>query len=226
LVAAVFTGALIACGPGEQPPPNTGGNPTSTSTATTPPTTTAPTTTTTATSTATTPPTTTATATAPTASGTGTATPPPAPMTAIRASQMGAELQQIGLDPKKLPPLNKLEPAKLRKVMNTFTKALGVQCTKCHADDFKAPTPNKKIAAKMWNDFVVGMQMEDGSQLYCDSCHQGKDRYLDHKDKRALSAWMQDNFVNKLKRTDKKNHGCETCHGDPFDGDFLEKWKK
>ena len=48
----------------------------------------------------------------------------------------------------------------------------------------------------------------------------------DKGDKKALSAWMQDNLVAKLKRTDKKDHDCGTCHGENFDGDFLDKWKK
>jgi len=41
----------------------------------------------------------------------------------------------------------------------------------------------------------------------------------------ALSKWMDANFVSKLKRLDKKEHGCETCHGDPFDPKFLAKWQ-
>jgi hypothetical protein len=163
-------------------------------------------------------------ATAPTAAPTAKA--PESAMPALRGSTMSADLQAAGLDPKKLPPLNKLPAAQLRKVMVTFTKALGVPCTKCHTDDFKAPTPMKKVATRMWNEYVVGLQTEDGSALYCDSCHQGKLEYLAKGDKKALSAWMEANFVQKLKRADKKDHGCETCHGEPFDGDFLEKWKK
>ncbi len=152
----------------------------------------------------------------------------PVVMKPIVATTMTAELVAIGLDPKKLPPLEKLEPEKLRKVMKTFTKALGVQCSGCHnAEDFKAPTPHKKIAARMWNDFARGLTMADGSPVYCDSCHQGRMETLDRKDKKVLSAWMQTEFVDKLKRTDKKDHGCETCHGDPFEGQFLSKvWAK
>lgn len=170
----------------------------------------------------------------PPASGAASVAPSAAPpagavvMKPIVATTMTAELTAIGLDPKKLPPIEKLEPEKLRKVMKTFTKALGVQCNGCHnAEDFKAPTPKKKIAARMWNDFARGLTMADGGPVYCDSCHQGRMLSLDHKDKKVLSGWMQAEFVDKLKRTDKKEHGCETCHGDPFEGDFLNKvWAK
>ena len=216
LGAAILSGVAIACGPGaETPPPHTGGTPTASASASA----TAPT----ASASATTAPTTSATA---PATASASAKPAPVPMPVVRTSQMAADLQGVGLDPKKLPTLNKMEPAKLRKVMNTFTKALGVQCTHCHTDDFKAATPNKKIATRMWNEWVVGLQNEDGTLLYCDSCHQGKAKFLDHSDKKALGGWMKTELVQKLKRTDKKDHSCATCHGEDFDGDFLDKWKK
>lgn len=159
--------------------------------------------------------------------GTGAAPPAVGPMGPIKGSSMEADLKALGLDVKKLPPLNKLEPATLRKVMKTFTTSLGVQCKDCHdTNDFRAPTPNKKVAAHMWNDWVRGFAMEDGTPLYCDSCHQGHEKFLDRHDKKALGAWMDANFVSKLKRTDKKENGCETCHGDPFDPNPLDKWEK
>lgn len=176
----------------------------------------------------------------PTASATGTSALPaasgsvaaplhaPVVMKPVVASAMAADLEAIGLDPKKLPPLDKLEPQKLRKVMKTFTKALGVPCSACHeADDFKAATPNKAIATRMWNDYSRGLTLADGGPVYCDSCHQGRMKSLDHGDKRALGKWMQAEFVDKLKRVDGREHGCETCHGDPFEGPFLTTvWAK
>ena len=78
----------------------------------------------------------------------------------------------------------------------------------------------------MWDQWVVGLKLEDNTLLYCDSCHQGHEEFLDRHDKKALSAWMQEQLVAKIKRADKKDHDCGTCHGDPFDGDFLEAWKK
>jgi hypothetical protein len=40
---------------------------------------------------------------------------------------------------------------------------------------------------------------------------------------KALSTWMDDNFVARLKRKDEKEHGCETCHVDT-EMRFLNKW--
>jgi len=166
----------------------------------------------------------------PAPSGTTATTPEPppfhGPMKPIAPSAMEAKLRDIGLDPAALPPLNKLDAKTLRDVMNTFTKALGVQCSHCHEKDFKAPTEKKKIATHMWNDFTRGLALEGGGALYCDSCHGGRAELLDRRDLGALGSWMQDNYVDKMKRADKKDHGCETCHGDPFEGKVLSKlWK-
>lgn len=149
------------------------------------------------------------------------------PMTPLSDTTMAAELQALGLDPRALPPLNKLEPDKLRKVMRTFTKALGMRCGDCHVEaDFAAPTPMKTIATHMWDDYVRPLKMESGAPLYCDSCHHGAAKILDRHDKKALSAWMDANYVGKLDRKDGKDHGCETCHGDPFEGHILAGWTK
>ncbi len=167
----------------------------------------------------------------PTPPGTTATTPEPppsfhGPMKSIAPSAMEAKLRDIGLDPAALPPLNKLDATALRGVMNTFTKALGVQCSHCHEKDFKAPTEKKKIATHMWNDFTRSLALEGGGALYCDSCHGGRAELLDRRDLGALGAWMQDNYVDKMKRADKKDHGCDTCHGDPFEGKVLTKlWK-
>jgi len=139
---------------------------------------------------------------------------------------MATKLREIGVDPGALPPLNKLDAKTLRDVMNTFNKALGVKCSHCHDKDFKAPTANKAIAAHMWNDFTRALSIGDSATLYCDSCHVGRARFLDRRDPHALGAWMQSNYVEQLKRADGKDHGCETCHGDPFEGAILTKrWK-
>lgn len=145
-------------------------------------------------------------------------------MKPIVASTMEAELREIGLDPKALPPLNKMDPAMLRKVMKPFARALGVQCSHCHdTKSFKAPTTNKKIAAHMWNDFTRALAMQDGSALFCDSCHGGKAKFLDRSNIAPLADWMRENYEAKLVRVDKADHGCETCHGDPFEGKIFTK---
>ncbi|HVH48157.1 MAG TPA: cytochrome c3 family protein [Labilithrix sp.] len=152
--------------------------------------------------------------------------PPGGPMKPLAPSSMEAQLRDIGVDPAALPPLNKLDAKTLRDVMNTFTKALGVKCNHCHEKDFKAPTERKKIATHMWNDFTRALAVEGGGALYCDSCHGGRAQFLDRRDLGALGHWMQDNFVDKMKRADKKDHSCDTCHGDPFEGKILTKlWR-
>jgi len=147
-------------------------------------------------------------------------------MKPIAPSAMAPDLQAIGLDPKALPPIDKLEPDKLRKLMKTFTKSLGVVCTDCHVEnDFAAPTPRKRIAAQMWDRFVRPLATSNDALLYCDSCHQGSiGPLLDRHDKKALSIWMGTNYVDALKRRDAQEHSCETCHGDPFEGKFVAAW--
>jgi hypothetical protein len=147
-------------------------------------------------------------------------------MTPITKSAFAEDLKKLGIDPLKPPPLNKLSPDIMRKLMPTFAKSLGVKCAACHdTDNFKTWTPKKRVASKMWQEFVVGMAMEDGTPLYCDSCHGGHMQFLDRHDKKALSAWMDTNYVKKLKRTDKKEATCEGCHGDPFEPLFLSTWE-
>lgn len=149
------------------------------------------------------------------------------PMKPVMASAMIADLQALGLDPKNLPPLNKLEPDKLRKVMRTFTKALGVKCADCHVEsDFAAATPMKKIATGHWDEFVRKLSSESGAPVYCDSCHEGRSKLLERSDKKALGAWMDANLVDHFKRRDGKEHNCETCHGDPFEGKMNARFLK
>ncbi len=159
----------------------------------------------------------------------GTAATPPAagaPMKVPTGSAMAEDLKKLGIDPLHPPPLAKLSPDVIRKLMPTFAKSLGVKCEACHdVNNFKASTPHKKAAAQMWQHFVVELALESGEPLYCDSCHGGKEEFLDTHDKKALSGWMDANYVAKLKRADKKDHSCETCHGDPFDPKFVHGWE-
>jgi hypothetical protein len=144
---------------------------------------------------------------------------PPA-MTAL-----SGELQAMGLDPKALPPIEKLDPQALRGVMKLMARSLGAKCADCHeTSDFSAPTPRKKVAAKMWDEFVAKLEFAaDGAPLFCDSCHQARLKMLDRSDKKSLSTWMDDNYVAKLRRRDGKDHDCETCHTN-MDMLFLNKW--
>jgi hypothetical protein len=165
-----------------------------------------------------------------TSSGTaGAGTPAPAftgPMQSPIKSAMLSDLTGAGLDPKKLPTMDKLDPKVMRaKVMPLFSKSLGIKCGDCHVEgDFAAPTRRKAIAQKMWDDFVMRLQMADGTPVFCDSCHQGRVLELDRHDKKALAKWMQANFVDPFKRRDKKDHECASCHGEDMDMDIISKW--
>ena len=137
---------------------------------------------------------------------------------------LGADLQALGIDAANLPPIEKLEPKALRGVMKLMAKSLGFKCADCHAEgDFAASTRRKKIAAKMWDEFAAKTTMDDGSPLFCDSCHQGRSVLLDRRDKKALGKWMDASFVGLLKRKDGKATECETCHVD-MEMHFLSKW--
>jgi hypothetical protein len=141
------------------------------------------------------------------------------------ASTMADDLTALGLDPKALPPLHSLDGDTMKEVMQTFTRSLGVRCNACHdTTDFAKPSPQKKIAERMWDDFARGLALKDGSgALYCDSCHQGKATFLDRHT--PLRTWMSANFVDKLKRNDSSENNCSTCHGSPFKGDiFKDVW--
>ena len=124
----------------------------------------------------------------------------PVALTAVVPTQLDKKLVALGLDPAHLPPLDRLQPNVLRKVMKLFVQSLGVQCTTCHSDDdFGAPTPQKAIATHMWNDIVRRIQRSDGGPVFCDSCHQGRSKLLD----RHLAAPGQAEFLDILRALDE-----------------------
>src|SRR4051812_19975775 len=152
----------------------------------------------------------------------------PSTSVGLAPSQMLTELKAIGIDPAHPGELGKLEMGKKKKVMKLFVKSLGMaSCEGCHAPgDFKADTHNKRMATAMWDHFVKGLKTKGGEPIFCDSCHQGHEELLVRGDKKALSAFMKENYEDKLARTDKKDHSCETCHSDPFEGKvFAKVWK-
>ncbi len=139
----------------------------------------------------------------------------------------GENLKAIGLDPKNLPPLNKIAPEQLRKVMPLVAKSLGVKCSACH--DFNAPvqptvTPRMKVALHMWNEIVRIRTFADQNAeatVFCDSCHHGSLTFLDRHDRPALEHWMDENFVKTLGA-----ERCETCHGKPPKWNLVDVWKR
>lgn len=149
-------------------------------------------------------------------------------MRAPTATELAPQLEAIGLDPKNLPPLTKLAPEQLRKVMPLIAKSLGAKCSDCH--NFASDGPQQRTARmnageQMWNHFVRGLTTVEGEPLFCDSCHHGSFVVLDRTDPHAVEAWMKENFVGKLTRVDQKEHGCETCHGTPMRMRFIDSWK-
>lgn len=156
----------------------------------------------------------------------------PGPMRDPIPSRFDADLAKVGLTPGDLPPLEQLESRQIMTVMRSFSESLGVPCSACHdLDAFHADTRRKRVAKRMWNEFVRTMAFE-GAQgnepqgtLYCDSCHQGRLAPLDRRDKDKVVAFMNDAYVGKLRRIDGKDHECGTCHGDPPDFQILLAWK-
>ena len=148
----------------------------------------------------------------------------PFEMEPLRPSALDADLHALGLDPSHLPPIERLDPTTLRRVMKLMAKSLGIKCAGCHQEgDFAAPTRRKKIASRMWDEFVAKLVTVDGSPFFCDSCHQGRVEVLDRGDGKALEKWMDENFVAKLARRDQAVHDCETCHVD-MNMHFLANW--
>lgn len=133
------------------------------------------------------------------------------------------------------------EHTRVLAIMHAFKDALGVECTFCHATkapggggnqandkpqiDFDVKTEKMAIAEHMWNDWVQNFKLaDDGSQIFCDTCHQGKAEFLDRSDESRLKAFMKTQFASKLVNADGSAVHCSSCHGQPFDGEFLDKW--
>jgi hypothetical protein len=172
---------------------------------------------------------------APTANATSTgaptaSTPPPSaapPGPPVMASKMAEDLKKEGFDLAKLPPkLAKMPDAQKKKIMKLFVKSLGYEsCTGCHVEnDFKKKTRNMAIAAHMYDDFVAGLHGDKGAaNIFCDSCHQGKAKFLVRTDLKAVGKFMDEQYVGHMERTDKKDHACGTCHGDTMEMKVFDK---
>ena len=153
-------------------------------------------------------------------------------MKPLRAkSELVPALVAAGLDAARFPPLGQLSTAERGAVMTSFTKALGVPCDGCHLpDDFFAATPRKLIAGQMWEQIVRPLAVASGEPLYCDSCHQGSLLFVDRgAHLKPAADYMKANFVEKLSHGADGDAGdvtCETCHGKPFEPEFLGAWSR
>ncbi len=213
LLAVSLAGVSAACGPSAPAPVAPIAPPTSTATAT---------------PTASAAPNASAAPTPTAAAPTATAAPPPPKMLPVTRTEFADRLKAIGVDVRNLPPLAKMDPQKLRLAMDYVAEATGADCTDCHKseDDLKAKTPRKAVAMHMWNDWSRELTTADGGPVFCDSCHHGSLKILDRRDTEKIAEFMKANMVGKLVRKDKKKESCATCHGEPFNNEFLEKWEK
>jgi nitrate/TMAO reductase-like tetraheme cytochrome c subunit len=84
----------------------------------------------------------------------------------------------VGKKTEEIQVLKGMPSERVTQVMTAFTKALGVECTYCHTDDFDDDTPRKQIARFMMTEFSRGLVKQDGSAVGCNDCHQGHARPL------------------------------------------------
>lgn len=144
------------------------------------------------------------------------------------ASNYLGELSKIGIDLNKATDLSKIPMREKKKLMPLFQRSMGYgQCTGCHAEnDFQKVTRNIEIARGMWSHFVASLRDDKGGAIFCDSCHQGKSKFLNRANKKAVARYMDAEYEHKLTRADKKDNSCETCHGPDMEMKIIEKlWK-
>jgi hypothetical protein len=111
-------------------------------------------------------------------------------MRAPVASAMGTDLQALGLDPKNLPPLEKLDPKALRGVMKLLARSLGGKCADCHSEgDFAAQTRRKKIATKMWDEFAAKLTTADGASSATRAIRGASSSWTAPTRRRSPSGW-------------------------------------
>jgi hypothetical protein len=76
-----------------------------------------------------------------------------------------------------------MERREVMALMRAFTKGLGVKCLFCHAKaedgrmDPTVPTKNRRMARYM-HDHFTQLTLLDGSPATCQTCHQGKAKFL------------------------------------------------
>jgi len=150
----------------------------------------------------------------------------PAQSKPLQPTSLEADLKKIGLNPQKLPDLEKMPLAQKKKVMPLLQKSLGMEnCQGCHVEgnDFKKETRNMKVSREMWRHFVVPLRTEQGGTLFCDSCHGGDEHVLSRTDQKAMEKFMEEEYEHKLTRADKQDMECGTCHGDTMELKIIEK---
>jgi hypothetical protein len=141
----------------------------------------------------------------------------------VMATAFAAELAALGLDPARLPRLDALPILVKAEVMKPLARAVGLECTGCHASDqdFRTDTRHKRIARRMWNELVVGRNVE-GQPLFCDSCHRGSPQILDREHPDGVQAYMRAEYAKRVSGAGGALR-CEDCHGEPFRRHIFEE---
>jgi hypothetical protein len=116
-------------------------------------------------------------------------------------------------------------PAEKKAIMRQVSRELGVECDHCHdVADFRAPTPNKTVAAYMFSHYASGLEPKQGGAVSCGTCHAGQARYLgDRADRERVKGIMKSQLVDGLRIRGGQPLACETCHGVKKDAPFLPR---
>jgi hypothetical protein len=111
-------------------------------------------------------------------------------------------------------------------IMGGVTHFLGVECKHCHAEpDYTLMTHNKQVANWMARELVPRLQKRDGSEVWCNDCHQGKPKNLGDPRKPSFAVeWMTTHLVERFDTSLGKPLMCRNCHkGDLGSPEFQRK---
>jgi hypothetical protein len=144
---------------------------------------------------------------------------------AMVPSEAWAQVAALGIRPDLR--LSQIPSKQKRKLMPRFQEALGYDdCNGCHVEgSFKKETPQMRVAREMYDHFVVALRAEGGEPLFCDSCHQGGVELVPRGDVAATKRFMKTQYTERLVRADGAEHGCASCHGEPFEPHLVERWR-
>lgn len=102
---------------------------------------------------------------------------------AAQQTSSAGQPNQIAVPPaqeemKNLQVLKGLSRQQVITVMQSWSKALGVECNYCHVRPFEADTPLKETARLMQRGYVEGLKHKDGRAISCQDCHRGHAKFL------------------------------------------------
>ena len=148
--------------------------------------------------------------------------------TDIVPSKMIADIKAIGIDLASPGDLSKMDMSKKKKLMPFFVKALG------HVGLRRLPRRGRLQGRHAQQaDGVVDVEplrqrssRQGGGALFCDSCHQGKQKLLDRSDKKALSKFMIAELRRQAPARRQEGPHLRDVPLRPFEGKIFAKlWK-